>query len=799
MVRIARIPVFLAQFSVTLDTLARVPISGIRVLSSSIKHVGGKFVGALLAWFNSRNIWVRLVSGIWVILVILWSGMIYWAYVEQKNNAVEQARDFALSVHQMTMASLTGMMITGTVGQRAVYLDQVRNTDNIKALEVIRSEAVKQQFGEGMILERSQTADELAAFSTAQPVFHVDAAAGFLTAAIPAIAKKDYLGKDCLSCHVVKEGEVLGVVSMKISLEHVNANAHEFMMKIGGVALLLSIPFMLFVYLFVTRSVTRPLHTVLDCFEEIGKGNYENSIKIVHEDEIGKVLHDLMDMQSKLKRDVGEARRVANEMLRIKIALDNASTGVMIVDAERSIIYMNRSVQKILKDAEADIREHLPSFRADALMGASIDLFHRDPAHQAHLLGTLQAPHSAALRLGKRHMIVTANPVINDAGERLGSVAEWLDRSAEVEVENEVDGLVQAALAGDFSHRLSTHDKQGFLRQLAGGLNRLSETTQSGLSEVAQMFKAISEGDLSGRIDTDYHGIFGELKDDANGTVARLREVLGRIQSASDAINTAAQEIASGNQDLSSRTEEQAYSLQQTSSSMEMLNNTVRKNAEGAQRANELAGKSNEAATRGGQMVQRVVRTMGDIESGSSRIADIVGVIDGIAFQTNILALNAAVEAARAGAQGRGFAVVATEVRGLAQRSADAAREIKELIFESVRQVEEGAALAQETGATMVEVVSSFRQLASLVTGISSASLEQSASIEQVSKAVGQMDEGTQHNASLVEQAAAAAESLEEQATQLVEAVGMFRLERGHQAGRAVTGLAHEPDLPGSA
>lgn len=743
-------------------------------------------MGSLLAWFNSRNIWVRLVAGIWVILVILWSGMIYWAYVEQKSNAVEQAQEFALSVHQMTMASLTGMMITGTVDQRAVYLDQVKSTDNIKALEVIRGPGVSQQFGPGIVLERAQSPDEIAAFSTAKPVFHVNQAAGFITAAIPAIAQKNYLGKDCLGCHTDKEGDVLGVVSMKISLEHVNAQAREFIWKIAGAALALSVPFMLFVYFFVARAVSRPLHTVLDVFEEIGKGNYENRIEIVHEDEIGKLMRDLNAMQDKLKLDVGETRRTANEMLRIKIALDNVSTGVMIADAERKIIYLNRSVLRILKDAEQDIRLHLPSFSVDALMGSSIDLFHKDPGLQATLLSKLTAAHSASLNLGSRHLVITANPVINDEGERLGSVAEWLDRTAEVGVEKEVDGLVRAALAGDFSQRLTVEDKQGFIKELASGLNRLSETTQSGLTEVAQMLKAISEGDLTGRIDTDYHGVFGELKDDANGTVERLREVLGRIQTASDAISTAAQEIAAGNQDLSGRTEEQASSLEETSSSMEMLNETVRKNADSAQRANELASQSNEIANRGGEMVRKVVSTMSEIEAGSIKIADIISVIDGIAFQTNLLALNAAVEAARAGEQGRGFAVVATEVRSLAARSAGAAQEIKRLISESVHKIEEGATLVQETGATMDEVVQSFQHVATLVTGISSASLEQAASIQEVARAVSQMDESTQQNAALVEQAAAAAESLEDQAAELVQAVRKFRLEKPRGAPLAL-------------
>jgi methyl-accepting chemotaxis protein len=261
--------------------------------------------------------------------------------------------------------------------------------------------------------------------------------------------------------------------------------------------------------------------------------------------------------------------------------------------------------------------------------------------------------------------------------------------------------------------------------------------------------------------------------------VERLREVVGRIKEATEAINTAAQEIAAGNQDLSSRTEEQASSLEETASSMEELNATVRQNAESARQANELAGTSNEIATRGGQMVKQVVETMSGIQASSKKIADIVGVIDSIAFQTNILALNAAVEAARAGEQGRGFAVVATEVRNLAQRSATAAKEIKALIAESVDKVESGAQLVHEAGNTMDEVVSSFQQVAKLVVDISAASREQSSGIEQVTQAVSQMDEVTQQNAALVEEAAAAAESLEEQAQGLVQAVGMFKLNEG--------------------
>jgi methyl-accepting chemotaxis protein len=358
-------------------------------------------------------------------------------------------------------------------------------------------------------------------------------------------------------------------------------------------------------------------------------------------------------------------------------------------------------------------------------------------------------------------------------------VAEWLDRTSEVLVEKEVANIVDGAQRGDFVTRISLEGKDGFFRQLSEGLNQLSEVTQTGLTDVARVLQLVAAGDLTQKIEADYQGIFGQLKDDTNTTIERLREVVGRIKDATEAINIASQEIAAGNQDLSSRTEEQASSLEQTSSAMEELNATVKQNAENAKQANELAKTSNAGVVKGGEVVKQVVVTMGDIQASSKKISDIIGVIDSIAFQTNILALNAAVEAARAGEQGRGFAVVATEVRNLAQRSATAAKEIKTMIAESVDKVESGAKLVQQAGTTMDEVVTSFQQVASLVTEIAGASREQSSGIEQTTQAVSQMDEVTQQNAALVEEAAAAAESLEEQARGLVQTVSMFKLAEG--------------------
>ncbi|MFN4237403.1 MAG: methyl-accepting chemotaxis protein [Vogesella sp.] len=473
-----------------------------------------------------------------------------------------------------------------------------------------------------------------------------------------------------------------------------------------------------------------------------------------------------------------EEQRLLEENTRIRKALDNVSSNVMIADNNRTIIYMNRSVQEMLQTAEADIKRVLPNFDTRKLLGGSMDGFHRNPAHQRDLLAALQTTHSSQINIGGRTFRLVANPVFSDSGERIGSVVEWTDRTEEVRVEKEVSEVVGAAANGDFSQRIPLDGKTGFFATLSGQVNQLMDVTSRGLGDIAQVLSGLAAGDLTRTIEAEYDGMFGQLRDDTNLTVSRLKEIVTNIKEATDAINTAAQEISAGNVNLSSRTEQQAASLEETASSMEEITSTVKQNAENSRKANSLAVGASDIASRGGDVVGRVVSTMNEINESATKIVDIISVIDGIAFQTNILALNAAVEAARAGEQGRGFAVVASEVRNLAQRSAAAAKEIKGLIGDSVEKVESGTRLVDEAGRTMEEIVSSIRRVTDIMSEISAASIEQSSGIEQVNLAVSQMDENTQKNAALVEEAAAAAESLEEQAANLRDAVAIFKVDQ---------------------
>ena len=541
------------------------------------------------------------------------------------------------------------------------------------------------------------------------------------------------------------------------------------------------------------RTITRPLDIVNASVQKLAQGDYSDNLAVSRNDELGKVLQGLQSMQIQLGFNVAEAKRVADENLRIKMALDGVSMPITISDSANSLIYLNNAATALWTGMEPEMAQKLPGFRvADLKNHSLVDFFDEETAKEMYRQN-LTAPRTLDFGMCQRRLRVTASPVRDARGDYLGRASQWLDRTGEVAVENEVAMIVAAASNGDFTQRVASEGKEGFFLQLSKNLNQLLDTSQRGIDDVVHVLGSLAKGDLTQRIEADYAGSFGQMKTDANETADNLGDIVRQIKEAADAINTAAKEISSGNQDLSARTEEQASSLEETASSMEQLTSTVKQNADNARQANELAGSAQQVAEKGGAVVGQVVQTMSAIAHSSHKISDIIGVIDGIAFQTNILALNAAVEAARAGEQGRGFAVVASEVRNLAQRSAAAAKEIKELIADSVDKVENGNKQVEQAGKTMEQVVTSIKSVAKIMADISEASREQSAGIEQVSLAVSQMDEVTQQNAALVEQAAAAAESLEEQAQSLAQSVSVFRLAGASNSTSLVVSGAARP------
>ncbi|ALE68651.1 methyl-accepting chemotaxis protein [Xanthomonas campestris pv. campestris] len=579
--------------------------------------------------------------------------------------------------------------------------------------------------------------------------------------------------KDSLAALIAEDNRLAQAAKAKAESVHATSVTLTVLVVLIGVAGGLGLAFLF------ARAIVRSMRGAVATASEIAGGKLDGQINVQGQDEVGELMRAMQRMQRDLRERIERDQQVANENLRIRIALDKSSTGLFITDTERKLIYANDSFKKTVAHYEGSIRLASSDLDASKVIGQHVSYLGLSDATLRKAMAALDRDGTTTFeeRFGEAVFAQTVTTIQDEDGQWVGDVCEWRDRTIEVQVEDEVARIVRAAAAGDMTGRVDTDGKQGFFLQLAQQLNGLLDANAASIEQISALLSALSRGDLTVRMQGEFKGVFAQMRDDANATATQLADIVGRIKLSSTAINASAGEIASGNQDLSQRTEQQAANLEETAASMEELTSTVRQNAESARQANQLAIGATGVASQGGEVVSQVVNTMSGIEASSKKIADIISVIDGIAFQTNILALNAAVEAARAGEQGRGFAVVASEVRTLAQRSAGAAKEIKGLIDDSVHKVAEGSALVRKAGSTMAEIVASVQRVTDIMGEISAASQEQSAGIEQVNQTITQMDETTQQNAALVEEATAAARSMEEQAGHLAEAVSVFKLD----------------------
>ncbi|MEO0366768.1 MAG: methyl-accepting chemotaxis protein [Pseudomonadota bacterium] len=524
------------------------------------------------------------------------------------------------------------------------------------------------------------------------------------------------------------------------------------------------------------RSLRSGEHSSTE-FKRLGKGGRIVWIKATYNpvlDKTGSPTHVV-----KIASDITAQKLQAEHNRMVRQALDCVSASVMVADRESNIVYLNKTIKALFRQTEDDLRTALPDFDSDGLMGSRMDLLHATPDHLAGLLGDLSTECTSDFELGGRSIRISANPVFSDSEERIGTVVEWKDRTAEVAIEGEVQRMVEGAIRGDLTTRIAVSGQVGFLHRLSISVNSLIDVFDTVTKQCLDVLRDMSVGDLSTHVENDYEGSFAELRTTVNSTGDKLIEVVDTIKSSVSALGIGAGEILSGNRDLSTRTVDQAANIEQTATNVQEITRSVQQTADNAGDASKLAHDALATASDGSAVVRRAVDAMAAISDSSARTADIISTIDEIAFQTNLLALNASVEAARAGERGRGFAVVANEVRNLAAKSAASAREIRDLILSSSNLVDRGVQLVRETGRSFQQIESDIQEVSSVVSEIALASREQAQGVRGIESAVMQLESLTQDNSALVQHTASASESIEARTRELGELTRFFTTSRG--------------------
>jgi len=474
-----------------------------------------------------------------------------------------------------------------------------------------------------------------------------------------------------------------------------------------------------------------------------------------------------MDSVQAAMRQAAEAARFNQ---RIRLSLDSLPVCVTVSDADAALVHVTPAGKELLKLFGGG------SFEAEQFYGNKLSSLFKDPALVARFDHAVRSGETVDMEVNGHKLHLQASPVCDSQGQSIGRITQWVDRTAELAAEQELDDLVGAATRGDFSARLSLSGKTGFFNKISVGMNQLMDTSEQGLKDVAQVLSAVAQGDLTQRITRQYAGLFGIVKDSVNTSSDNLTRVIGEVRAATDALTGAADQVNATAQSLSQAASEQAASVEETTAQIDTMSASITQNSDNAKVTDGMATKTNKEAVEGGAAVSQTVKAM-------KQIASKIGIVDDIAYQTNLLALNAAIEAARAGEHGKGFAVVAAEVRKLAERSQEAAKEIGELASNSVT-------TAERAGKLLDEIVPSIQKTSELVQEIAAASSEQSDSVTQIGGAMGQLSKATQQNASASEELAATSEELSDQAAQLQQSISFFNTGETGQPARPQSKLA---------
>lgn len=519
--------------------------------------------------------------------------------------------------------------------------------------------------------------------------------------------------------------------------------------------------------LLIARQILRPLQAMRASIVKLSDGDVKETIP--HADERNEI--------GDMARALSTFRKEAVQAFRAQSGMERASANIMMADEDLNIVFANDSQMEMLRNAEQDLKKELPHLDLNNLVGKNIDIFHKNPAHQRGLLEKLSSSYSSRIEVAGRTFDLFANPSFSKAGQRIGTTIEWVDRTVELAIAEEIREIIDGASKGNLQSRINLNGKKDFFLDVSEGINNLADVMQTVANDLAVNLKGLADGDLSVRMEKEYEGIFKQLKDDFNRTCTKLSDIVGRIKMISTDVTSQSDDMANSSEGLANRTEQQASTLEETAASMEELTSTVKSNADSAKEASDAAVNTRSIAEKGSAVANDAGQAMEKINESSKEITEIINVIDEIAFQTNLLALNAAVEAARAGDAGRGFAVVAQEVRTLAQRSAQSSKDIKALIDGSSAQVREGVDLVQTAVNSLQQIYDAIDGVSSTIGQIASASAEQATSLDELNQAVMEMDSMTQQNASMAQQSRNSAEGMQEKSRELIDMVSFFKLD----------------------